>query len=71
MTNGIKLNIDSHQLCKELSKETESCGDTTVCDNLEIYQGKIGLHFLICGANNVVEHYGERFKILHVCPFEG
>ena len=27
------------------------------------------LYFLICGANNVVEHYRKRIKILH--PFEG
>ena len=27
--------------------------------------------FLICGANNAVEHYGKRIKILHGCPFEG
>jgi hypothetical protein len=24
-----------------------------------------------CGANNVVEHYRKRIKILHGCPFEG
>ena len=28
-------------------------------------------NFLTCGANNVVEHYGKRIKILHGCPFEG
>ena len=24
---------------------------------------------MICGSNNVVEHYGKRIKILHGCPF--
>ena len=24
--------------------------------------------FLICDTNNVVEHYGKRIKILHLCP---
>ena len=28
-------------------------------------QGKIGLHFFICGANNVVAHYGKIIEILH------
>ena len=28
-------------------------------------------NFLICGANDVLEHYGKRFEILHGCPFEG
>ena len=26
---------------------------------------------MICGTNNIVEHYGKRIKILHGCPFEG
>ena len=26
---------------------------------------------MICGAKNVVEHYGKRVEILHGCPFEG
>ena len=26
---------------------------------------------MICGANNAVEYYGKRIKILHGCPFEG
>ena len=25
----------------------------------------------MCGAFNVVQHYGKRIKILHGCPFEG
>ena len=28
-------------------------------------------NFLMCGANDVVEHYGERIEIMHGCPFEG
>ena len=32
-------------------------------------QGKIGLQFFICGANNVGEHFGKKSKILHGCPF--
>ena len=57
------------QICSNKTKKSLSPIGWVHCP--EIYQGKIGLHFLICGANNVVEHYGERFKILHVCPFEG
>ena len=35
-------------------------------------QGKIDFHFFyICGATDVVEHYGKRITILHGCPFEG
>ena len=30
-------------------------------------QGKIGIHFFTCFANNAVEHYGKRIKILHGC----
>ena len=45
---------------------------TAHCAKVQKYeQGKIGLQFLICGANNVVEHYGKRTKILHGCVFEG
>ena len=34
-------------------------------------QGKIGLQFFICDADNVVEHFEKRIKILNGCPFEG
>ena len=47
-------------------------GLLTHCAKVQKYeQGKIGLQFFICGANNVVEHYGKIIKILHGCPFEG
>ena len=26
---------------------------------------------MICGSNNVAEHYGKRIKLLHGCPIEG
>ena len=28
-------------------------------------------NFFTCGANNVVEYYGKRIKILNGCPYEG
>ena len=45
---------------------------TAHCAKIQKYeQGKIGIHFFICFANNAVEHYGKRIKILHGCPFVG
>jgi hypothetical protein len=39
------------------------------CAKVQKYeQGKLGLQFFICGANNVVEHYGKIIKILNGRP---
>ena len=32
---------------------------------------QLKLYTILCGANNVVEHYGNIIEILHRCPFEG
>ena len=42
------------------------------CGKVQKYnRAKYVSNFLICWANNVVEHYGKRIEILHGCPFEG
>ena len=43
----------------------------TVRKSRNVNSAKQVSNFLICGGNNVVDHYGRRIKILHGCPFEG
>ena len=43
----------------------------TLCEIPEIWTGQYRSNFLICGANNVAEHYGKRIKLMYECSFEG
>jgi hypothetical protein len=44
---------------------------TTVRKSRNINRAKLVFNFLICGTNDIVEHYVKRIRILHGCPFEG
>ena len=37
----------------------------TLCESPDIWTGQNSSPILLCGANNEVEHYGKRIKILH------
>ena len=61
---------------KVINSKIRDLLDATHCAKVQKYeQGKIGVQFLICDTNNVVEpgvgHYGKLTKILNECPFEG
>ena len=61
---GLFVQTDNFTIYLEVSM-------TALCKSPEIQQGKIGLQFFICGAKNVVEHYGKRIEILHERCFVG
>ena len=59
----------------EIALETNPPEKSQLCTLCEIPGNRTGQNrspiFLICGANNVVKHFGKVIEILHGCPFEG